>query len=564
MYLLHNADVYTMDGHFTRTDSMAFAEGTVVEIGEHKKLTDKYPDAIKIDGNGLTVLPGFIDPHIHFLLGAFFNGSLDCTPEKVPDVSSLKRCLRKIAGKTPKDRWIVGQGYDPVRYPDKKNPTRYQLDDACPDHPVMIVHYSCHEVIVNSFGLDLLGIDKNTPQPRAGEIEKDRKGIPTGRLIETVSGVAMSMAILDCITHRGKEIFEKVKEAEHLLFSLGVTRIGDPAVSNRERAFYEEMYRRDILTIPVVAYPASDGNMYDLPCVIADTKRINDDNTLPMTGPVKLFLDGADRAALRLNILQGLSAFIKTISNVFSQKSLNPIRIMLRSPARLGRDLRLHFGVMMADTDDLVNCVKTAFKNGHPVAFHAIGNKAIEQAVHAINTSGAVHTHSIPHRIEHALFLSQENIHAVKKAGLAIATQPAFLSHMGSDNLPPINGLKMLPIRSLIDSGIHVSGSSDWPVVSCNPLLAVERAVTRQTIGKEVLQKEESISIKEAINMYTREAAYLLGQTNTTGSLEPGKRADFILLSKNPFEQNPEDISSIHVEKTYLGGELVFTRTDQS
>jgi predicted amidohydrolase YtcJ len=160
--------------------------------------------------------------------------------------------------------------------------------------------------------------------------------------------------------------------------------------------------------------------------------------------------------------------------------------------------------------------------------------------------------------------LSQENIHAVKKAGLAIATQPAFLSHMGSDNMPPISGLKILPIRTLIDCGIHVSGSSDWPVVSCNPLLAAERAVTRRTIDKEVLQKEEAISIKEAISMYTREASYVLGQTNTIGSLEPGKRSDFILLSKNPFKKDPEDISSIHVEKTYLGGELVFTRNDHS
>jgi predicted amidohydrolase YtcJ len=562
MYLLYNADVYTMDGHFTIADSMAFDEGTIVEIGDHKKLTDKYPDAIKIDGNGLTALPGFIDPHIHFLLGAFFNGSLDCTPEKVPDISSLKKCLREIAQKLPKERWVVGQGYDPVRYPDKKNPTRYQLDDACPDHPVMIVHYSCHEVVVNSIGLDLLGIDGNTPQPRAGEIEKDRKGVPTGRLIETVSGGAISMAVLDVITHREIEIFEKVKEAEHLLFSLGITRIGDPAVSSGERAFYEKMVRKDILKIPVVAYPASDGNMYDLPCVKADMKRINDDDTLPMTGPVKFFLDGADRAALRLTILQGLSVFIKTISTVFSQKSFNPIRILLRSPSRLGRDLRFHLGVMMADTNDLVNCVKTAVKNGHPVAFHAIGNEAIEQAVYAVNASGVSRAHAIPHRLEHALFLSQENIRAVKKAGLAIATQPAFLSHMGSDNMPPINGLKILPIRTFIDSGIHVSGSSDWPVVSCNPLLAVERAVTRRTIDKEVLQKEEAISIKEAISMYTREASYVLGQTNTIGSLEPGKRSDFILLSKNPFEQDPEDISAIHVEKTYLGGELVFTRND--
>lgn len=560
MKLIHNATIYTADSSFSKVGAMVFDKGIIIETGDYKILKDRYEDAVPIDAKGRAILPGFIDPHIHFLIGAFSNGSFDCTPEKVPDIERLKSRLHEVAQTTPEGLWVVGQGYDPVKYHHHRQPSRYDLDEACPNQPAMIIHYSLHEVILNSEALRLIGVDRLTPQPAAGVIEKDRKGEPTGRLIESISGKAISIALGNWIECSGDRLFNQIKIAEQLLFSFGVTRVGDPAVSTREWALYEHLYRHGVLQLPVVAYPANDGNMYDLPVAKADNKRGGSHEEMPILGPVKFFLDGSDRAAVRLNILQGVLSVARTCIRMISRWSMDPLRIMLRSPFFLGHDFKLHFGVRMAKTPDLKRCVNKAVMNGHPVAFHAIGNEAIEQAVQVMNTLKVRYTHPAPPRIEHALFPSERDIQLIQQAGMAIATQPAFLSHMGSDNLPPIKGLKMLPLRSYIDAGIHVSGSSDWPVVSCNPLIAIERAVTRKTLDGETLDPVEAITVKEAIRMYTWEAAYLLGQTDRIGSLEPGKRADFIILNQDPLKEPPGNISAIHVEKTYLHGELVFSR----
>jgi predicted amidohydrolase YtcJ len=143
---------------------------------------------------------------------------------------------------------------------------------------------------------------------------------------------------------------------------------------------------------------------------------------------------------------------------------------------------------------------------------------------------------------------------------IAVVTQPYFLTHLRSENVPELPGIKLLPLRSLIDAGVRVSGSSDWPVASNEPLLAIERAVTRVTEGAERCQAHEAITIKEAIAMYTSEAAHVLGCSEDVGNLEAGKRADFILLSENPFDMKEGEWDKLTVQQTYLGGDVVFSR----
>ncbi len=197
--------------------------------------------------------------------------------------------------------------------------------------------------------------------------------------------------------------------------------------------------------------------------------------------------------------------------------------------------------------------------NGYSVAFHAIGNEAVEQATDIMKNSGVNHKKSPPPRIEHGMFLTDDSIRKIKQQEMAVVTQPSFLDHMGSDNVPPLPGFRQIPLRSLIDAGISVSGSSDWPVASCNPLYAVEKAVTRKSGDFETVQENEAISINEAVSMYTSGAAFVLGQSKDVGSLEPGKRADFIFLSEDPFTSDKGSLSDICVEKTFIGGDLVYS-----
>jgi predicted amidohydrolase YtcJ len=212
----------------------------------------------------------------------------------------------------------------------------------------------------------------------------------------------------------------------------------------------------------------------------------------------------------------------------------------------------------MADTIECQRLVSKAIEKDFSIAFHAIGNEAIQQAIQIIQQAAQHHKNSPPARIEHCLFLNNEMVQQIKAIGAAVVTQPYFLTHMNRENVPYLPGIKQLPLRSLINEGIRVAGSSDWPVVSCDPLLGIERAITRITKGNETLQEQEAITVREAFAMYTREAAHVLGCLDETGTLEPGKRADFILLSGDPIGKEKLQWSNVKVQKTFLDGKMMF------
>jgi predicted amidohydrolase YtcJ len=562
--ILHNVLVLKMDDNFNEATALAWTGDKILAVGSREELFQQYPDAEKIDGDGHTVLPGFIDPHIHFLDGILYQGALDCSPSKASGIDALKQLLQKEAMRHEKNQWIVAHGYDPWEYPGKKAPTRYDLDEACPNNPVVIVHYSFHECIANSRALELAHITKDSPQPYAGIIKKDKKGNPTGLLIETAMGEVMHLSKRCLIEQTKKEVMERIAHFQKTLWSFGITRIGDPAIQNSCRALYQEAYKAGILATPVFMYPCNDENMLELPMDKLKHPFQWEDNELLKTGPLKFFLDGADRAAMILDARQFLHSVLVTILDSIRTLSLTPIKTALRSPVRLGKDLKFHFGLLMADTTECQHLVSRAIEKDLSIAFHAIGNEATHQAIHIIRQAAQLHTNSPPVRIEHCLFLNNETIRQIKAIGAAVVTQPYFLTHMNRENVPYLPGIKQLPLRSLINEGIRVAGSSDWPVVSCDPLLGIERAVTRITKGNETLQEQEAITVREAFAMYTREAAHVLGCLDETGTLEPGKRTDFILLSGDPIGKKQVRWSDVKVQKTFLGGKMMFPNIPKS
>ncbi len=548
-----------MDKEFRCANAIVWEKDKIIAVGDKKSLSREYKFDNEIDGNGATLLPGFIDPHIHFFDGAMFKGSMDCSTENAPDISSLKKLISEVSGKCNSDEWIVGKGYNPLELVEKRPPDRHDLDEACPDKPVVIFHFGFHECVVNSKALNILGINRKTPNPFAGEIVKNLLGSPTGRLIETAEGEVLSIVREYFAGKSEEEVEKRIEEAQSLLFSYGVTRVADPAVSTSTRKFYEKIRENGYLKLPVVLYPCDDKNMFSIPMNMAEKIPYKGNDPLLTTGPLKFFLDGGDRAAMKISIFQALNSLWWTLKQTFRKKSLEPIKLIFSSPSTFKKDFMLHLGVLMTPTDECSTCVKKAIQNDHSVAFHAIGNEAVEQATDIIKSIDVHHKKSPPPRIEHAVFITDSSIKKIKEQEMAVVTQPSFLEYIGCENIPPLPGFRKIPLRSLLDAGITVSGSSDWPCASCNPLEAVDKAVTRIINSSETVQKSEAVSIKEAISMYTSTAAFVLGQIKDVGTLEPGKRADFILLSKDPFKTEESDLSKIYVKKTYLGGSLVYS-----
>jgi hypothetical protein len=413
---------------------------------------------------------------------------------------------------------------------------------------------------VNSKALALAGIGRDTPQPFAGEIKKDSDGNPTGHLIERGMTAVEKLSRDSLLSHTGDRLMETLPGAQKDLFSFGVTRIADPAAAPAYEAIYHKALEAGLLKMPVAIYPSSDKGLLDLPWDMLEHEPTGCGHDQIRVGPLKIFLDGADRLAVIMNPLQFAAAVFKTVARSIGSLSLDPFRVAARSPFRFGKDWKLHGGIMMAPAEELHKLVSQTVDRGFTLAFHAIGNEAIEQAINAISRVRDKHKDYPPPRIEHGILMTDELIKRTADLGIAIVTQPYFLTYLRSENVPSLPGIKLLPLRSLIDAGVRVSGSSDWPVASNQPLLAIERAITRITEGNERRDEHEAITAKEAIAMYTSEAAYVLGCSDDVGSLEAGKRADFILLSENPFNITSEQWKNLTIQETYLGGELVFSR----
>ena len=562
MKILYNIKAFVMDKDGSRANAVAWKNGRIIGVGEKNDLIRAHTDATLLDGQGLTLVPAFIDPHIHFMDGTVFHGALDCSPGRVSDLSALKSLLKKKAARHEKGQWIVAQGYDPWAWPDKKTPTRHDLDQACPDNPVVVVHYSFHECAANSMALATAGIDRHFEPPFAGIIKRDGRGNPTGHLIETAMAKVMHLAKKGLILQDKDRILQGIGTFQEKLFELGITRIADPAVDNITRGLYQQAWEQGILKSKVFMFPCNENSMFKLPKDKVEQPFDWDDNDLLKTGPLKFFLDGADRAAMVLSPKQFAITCAMIFCNIVRSRSLTQLKAAMRSPVTLKKNVYL--GLVLVDVDKCRALVSKAVEKDLGLAFHAIGNHAVRLAVQLINKAPRPSGYIRRPRIEHALFLTDDLIGQIRKCGAAIVTQPGFLTHMDKDNLPYLPGIKKMPLRSMIDQGIHVAGSSDFPVVSCDPLLGIRHAVTRMTKGREILDRQEAISIEQAFAMYTRQAAYVLECLDETGTLEPGKQADFILLSGDPFGNSRICWDRVKVQQTYMNGEMVFSRSKTS
>jgi predicted amidohydrolase YtcJ len=226
----------------------------------------------------------------------------------------------------------------------------------------------------------------------------------------------------------------------------------------------------------------------------------------------------------------------------------------------LGPDLALHTGVRCFSIDDGRRIVEAACDAGFSVAIHAIGNGAVEQAIDALGRARAKHRDSPPPRIEHASIIDADAARRAADLGIAVAAQPHFITLPVFDEMPRPPGLRFLAHRTLIDAGVRVGGSSDAPVTAFEPLAAMGSAVTRRTRSGAKLHEEEALSAHEALALYTREAAYIDGSLDIAGTLEPGKRADIVVLSADPCGRGEDTFADVRVDRTILGGQTVFAR----
>lgn len=504
IHLLVNAVVRTMDASLPVAQALAVKDGRIAEVGGTDEiLWLREGEYELVDLGGRTVIPGFVDPHNHFSVGAYDTLWADC--RGATSVADVQRALRDGARTTPAGEWVRAVGYDHNLV--GGHPTRGELDEAVPDRPAIVMHFSHHQCVANSRALAAAGLARGTPDPAGGEIARDKHGEPTGLLFErALSGV-------ETASRAGAEtrFVEVARAASRRYLGLGLTTIQDAAVTPAMARRYAEARAAGALGLDVREIMVGSRGWFEPP-----------DDAAP--GDLKLFVDGGYRCAMRV-VRDGVP---QTSGFLFYERAELSARLL------------------------------DAWRAGRRVVCHAIGNLGIETAVSAIEDALRRHPEGRTRvRLDHAIFLTRELIARLAELQIWVVTQPSFLWDLGrpaSRGAPGEPALLQRPFGSAVRGGVRQAFSSDFPCGSNAPLLGIAAAVTRTSRGGVLVAPDEALTPADALEAYTLGAARAAGCEDVCGSIEAGKRADLLVLSSDPVECPPSEIARIRVQETWVRG----------
>jgi predicted amidohydrolase YtcJ len=497
--VLNNARIITTDAACPFVGHLAVTGNIITFIG-----TKSEPEPVTgantrtIDCRGKVVVPGFIDAHLHYFSLVQKLLSIDLSPPGIRSIADIKDALRRKAAVTPPGTWLRGTGYNEFYLAEKRCPTRGDIDEAAPDHPVILSHRSLHACVLNSLALELTGINSETEEPPGARIERDlATGEPNGILVEMpVTAPPFSQA----------EFEEGVRLADRELVTHGIT------------SFHDATYKNDIERWQTLSRLIESGKL---------RSRVN-----MMAGPETHH--------------QFQNAGMKTGSGDNNLR-LGAVKFLLE---------------VRPDQPELNRSALECHRAGFQLAFHAIAESTVDAAVRALEyVDKHSPVAGRRHRIEHCGECPPYLMERLKKMGAVIVTNPASLYFSGERYLATVDP-KQLPwlyrIGTPLENGVVVAAGSDAPVVPVNPLFGIYAAVTRQAESGQVSLPEERISPIEALKMYTVNAAYASFEEDIKGSITTGKLADLVVLSDDPTEIPPEKIMDIKVEMTIVGGEVVW------
>jgi predicted amidohydrolase YtcJ len=455
--------------------------------------------AVDLDLRGRTLIPAFIDPHLHLLAYAARLVSVDCGPAAAPSIAAIQALVRARATTLPAGAWVRAAGYDELALAERRRPSRRDLDAAAPDHPVRLLHRSGHACVLNSRALALAGIDGSTPEPPGGYMERDlTTGQPTGLLLEMDDLVEAAVPPLE-----PAELRAAVREAGARLLRYGVTFVEDasPANGPDEWRLFEGLL--------------TDGS---LPVGVSMMEGIGHLGALPETGAAGSLRRG-------------------------------PVKVM-------PRELEHEFHPPQAELTAILRRIEGS---GRKAAVHAVSRNGIDTVLAAFDPLGP---QARGHRIEHCGVCSPRQARRMAALGLTVVTQPGFISTNGdllSQRVAPADLPDLYPLRRLLEAGVALAGSSDAPVIDPDPLAGLRGALMRRTPSGVPLSPGQTLSGAQALALFTSAAARALGLEGRRGRIAPTLAADLAVLNQDPTAPTA-DWPSLHVDTTIRAGEVAFQR----
>ncbi len=530
-----NAKIWTVNRANPQAEALAVVRGRIAAVGPSAGLRCLVgPKTQVLDAKGRRILPGFYDSHVH-LLGSGLRLS-EVALKDAKDEAEFGKRLREFDHKLPRDRWLLGGEWDHDRTFGGQLPSAELIDKYVPDRPVFLRRYDGHMAVVNSRVLQLAGISADTPDPPGGVIYRKRGSRqPSGVLRDN----AMSLVERQVPKATEEEIIDAVRAALAEARQVGVTSMQDMDGSDavtRRRLFrlYQELAKQGKLTARIdLRWPLADWRSLASLGVEA-----NFGSEWVHIGGVKGFVDGS----LGSSTAKMFEPYLHEKGNT---------------------------GVFVTPLNRLREYVEGADAAGLSIAVHAIGDRANSEL---LDIFAEVAKKNGPRdrrfRIEHAQHLRPSDYGRFKELNVIASLQPYHAIDDGrwaEGRIGTERCASSYACRSLLDAGARLAFGSDWSVAPLNPLLGIDAAVNRRTIdGKhpEGWFPQQKISVAEAIEAYTLGSAYAALQEKERGSIEVGKRADFVVLSRDILADSGRNhIADTQVLATVVGGKIVYEKS---
>jgi predicted amidohydrolase YtcJ len=524
--ILKGGKIVTMSRNGTIASGVAVKFGRIVAVGSNDEigaLADRKTEIIEL--NGKTVIPGLIDSHGHFVEeGAMRMLLVDLSEEAgIQSIADLQNRLAERSKGTEKGKWVLGYQEDDSKLSEKRHPTRWDLDGATQDHPIILSTVGGHFYIANSLALKNAGVDRDTPDPVGGRFDRDPL---TGELTGGLHEMAALMIKPDgpAVPTR-EQASEGAKQILKECACLGLTCVYDTVDGSQIRAVIDL------------------NNRAELPIRVRMDVRIDRFRELEKLGVRGGLGDDWVRiCGLKFLFDGAISARTAAVTEPYLDKA----------------DF---YGVMATTREIATKIILRAYAQGHRISAHANGDRAISMFLDIMEEAQEKFPQKDPrNRAIHCTVVNPEIVKRIKALGILPTIFGPYVYYHG-DKLIPAFGEKrlewMFAARSFLDAGVMVAAHSDHPCAPFPPLMAIHGLVNRTTRTEKPIGQSQRISVMEALKLYTINAAYQSFDEHKLGSIETGKLADMVVLGKDILTVPSDRIIDIPVEMTLVDGRVV-------
>ena len=535
--LFINGEIYSMKKEGEKFQSLGVKDGKITFLGTDEEAKNVSSKEL-IDLKGKMMIPGMADAHLH--LYAYCQNLTFVDLSKVHNINEMINLMKEKVKNVKKGDWVKGVNFDQSKWKENRFPTLEEMDSISKDNPVIIKRCCLHAVVANSKALKIAGIGKNYQAGSGGIVELDKDGMPNGILREQSTKV-----FDDILPDPLKDIEVQKKIMQDVLndmSSKGITTIHTYAAKiwqyNEDINIYKNFEKEGKLPLRVTV---CIDELFE-PEILTEEK-LNNPYRKVQLGAYKIFSDGS---------MGSRSAALKKPYSDDPQNS----------------------GFMLFTQEELNNKILTGYEHGLQPAIHAIGDRALDMTLAAIEytlkttkekgMTDEEQKNRLPFRIIHVQMIDDDLLKRMKKLPLVLDIQPIFLCtdlHWIEDRIGKERLKGSFALKTMEKAGLIQTGGSDCPVETYEPLKGIYAAVTRQDMEgypTEGFLPEERLSVYEALCMYTKNVPYATGQESVLGTLEIGKFADLTVLEKNLFKIDKKEIKDIKVEQTYVAGNCVF------